>query len=147
MDAQEVNRVLTWLNQHDARIHNTTPAVEIWTASIGAYATYEVKAAILDHYRLNEDDEKATPGGIRRIAAGNRERAQAASNALTAAPSRPDLTEPQLRRRIFDTPAFRAAFDRGVIEGSAERAYNTTLRATGDHHAAAQAAQTVRSTK
>lgn len=140
MNLSDTTAFLTWLSQTDGRIQVTEPNVEVWANALGPFNAQEIRASVLDHYRTNET-VMPTPAGIRKLAHGTRERALAKQSAITAAPSRPDLSYDQIVKRT-QRPEFREAFERGRREGNAERAYNRVLRETGSQEQAAQAART-----
>jgi hypothetical protein len=123
--------------------HRTVDLVSIraWHEIIGHLAYDEVLEALTMHRR--ESAEYLQPAhivsGVRRVRADHA-RETDRQRALEAAPSNvADLTERSIRRRIMDTPAWKAAFDKGRINGNADRAYNTTLRETGSKTKAAYA--------
>lgn len=143
MNLPDTTAFLTWLSQTDHRIQVTDANIQVWSNALATIPTAAVKAAALEHYRTNET-AAPSPAGLRKLALGARERELARQSALTAAPAAPDRTEASIRQRIMDTPEFRAAFERGRLEGNAERAYWTTIRETGDRTKAAAASNAAR---
>lgn len=141
MDRQSVIAMLGWINQIDARIQFNPAAEENWLNAVQTFAPGHVKAAVLEHYRVNET--AVTPAGIRRLVLAQRERALAAQAALAAKPLQQDLTYDGILKHS-KTAAFRAAFDAGRVEGNAERAYWTAIRECKTHREAQAVAQTVR---
>jgi hypothetical protein len=120
-------------------------SIRVWHEIIGHLDYPDALDALTLHRR--ESAEYLQPvhiiTGARRVRA-DRARDAGKQRALTAAPPKPDLTEPQLRRRIFNSPEFRAEFENGRVQGNADRAYQTELRNTGDRRKAVQAAQASR---
>lgn len=141
MNLPDTTVFLTWLSQTDGRVQVTDANIQVWSNALATIPTSAVKAAALEHYRTNES-ASPTPAGLRKIALNERERNIAKQSALTAGPSKPDLTHEKIRRWVMAN--FRTTYDRGIIEGNAERAYWTKLRETGDQHQATQASKTVR---
>lgn len=85
MNLLDTTAFLTWLSQHDGRIQVSDAEIEIWQHTLQTIPTNAVKAAALEHYRLNEK-EKPSPFAIRKIAIADRDRARAKQSALTAGP-------------------------------------------------------------
>lgn len=67
MNLEETVAMMTWVNQHDARVQITKPSRDIWANALAPYSYDECMQAVLDHYRLN-DDESVSPAKIRKRA-------------------------------------------------------------------------------
>lgn len=129
--------MLTWINTHDPRVLLSEVDAELWAYVMEPVDPENAKLAVLEFYKRSEKD-KATPAAIRKLALGFRETQAAKQQALEAKPAQPERTFSQLQRRV-ESPEFRALFEQGRREGNAERAYNSTLRETGEHWRAVQA--------
>lgn len=120
--------------------HRTVDLVSIraWHEIIGHLDYAEVIDALTLHRR--ETSEYLQPAhivsGVRRVRA-DRARETDRQRALEAGPAmEPQMTEAGIRRRIMDSPEWKAKFEQGRIEGNSTRAYNTVLRETGNREAA-----------
>ena len=67
MNLEETVALMTWVNQHDARVQLNGPSRDIWANALRPYSYDECMQAVLDHYRIN-DDESVTPAKIRKRA-------------------------------------------------------------------------------
>jgi len=67
VNLEETVALMTWVNQHDARVQLNGPSRDIWANALRPYSYDECMQAVLDHYRIN-DDESVTPAKIRKRA-------------------------------------------------------------------------------
>ena len=67
MNLEETVALMTWVNQHDPRVQLNKPSRDIWANALQPYSYDECMQAVLDHYRLN-DDESVSPAKIRKRA-------------------------------------------------------------------------------
>lgn len=141
MNLTETSGYVRWLNTVDQRIQLSDANVQIWQNSLAPFGLEEVREATLEYYRLNET-VLPTPGSIRRIAIGVRERATAHREALEAGPGgiKPDVDHDEFYLKRSQSPKFLLMFEAGQREGRSERAYNETMRRTGSQTEARAAA-------
>lgn len=85
MDLKETVGLITWVNQHDARVQVNGPSRDIWANAVAPYTYEEAKQAILDHYRIDEE-HAVTPAIVRKRADIVRAATAAKLSALTAGP-------------------------------------------------------------
>ena len=87
MNLEETVAIMTWVNQYDPRIQINKPARDIWANALAPYTYDETMQAIMDHYRLN-DEETVTPAKIRKRA-GNIKTSREAKQAALEPPATP----------------------------------------------------------
>lgn len=113
MNLEETVTLIAWVNQHDARVQVNGPSRDIWAHAMQPYTIEEARQAILDHYRIN-DDQSVTPGMVRKRAEIVRSSRAGQQSALTAATA-----------VVKDPMTFRERnpelWDRLMREGAAER--------------------------
>jgi len=85
MNLEETVTLMTWVNQYDPRLQLTTPARDIWANALQPYSYDECMQAVLDHYRLN-DDESVSPAKIRKRAELVRSQRTGRQSAIEANP-------------------------------------------------------------
>jgi hypothetical protein len=146
MNQQETARLLAFVSAYD---HRTITAelpnadVEAWWSVLHEQPLQDCKEAVVTFFRTEKG--WIMPGDVFRLARRVRaERAREADKqrALTATPA--PLTDADIRRRIRNTPEFKAAFDAARLEGNISREFETVLRQTGDRRSAVTAAQAFR---
>lgn len=113
MNLEETVTLIAWVNQHDARVQVNGPSRDIWAHAMQPYTPEEARQAILDHYRIN-DDQAVTPGMVRKRAEIVRSSRAGQQSALTAATA-----------VVKDPMTFRQRnpelWDRLMREGAADR--------------------------
>lgn len=127
MDAVATSGLLIWINQFDPFVQANDAAVDIWAYSMAPIAYEEAEEAVTQHYRANPG-VKAEPGAILRRALQIRASRQAGQRAIEGPPLTRPKTEADYRRRIRNTPEFKALFEQGRREGNAMRAAATKAR-------------------
>lgn len=135
MTPEETQNILLLANAIDPRIQVNKPTFDLWSKVLHANTRNECEAAInLFYERYAEPTNRPTVDApaIRRIIAHETERATAKTRALE--PPRRNYTEPQIRTRAIER--HHTEYQQGILDGNAERAYNTTLRETGDRRQA-----------
>ena len=85
MNLEETVAIMTWVNQYDPRIQINKPARDIWANALAPYTYDETMQAIMDHYRLN-DEETVTPAKIRKRAELVRSQRAGRQSAIEANP-------------------------------------------------------------
>ena len=85
MNLEETVAIMTWVNQYDPRIQINKPARDIWANALMPYTYDETMQAIMDHYRLN-DEETVTPAKIRKRAELVRSQRAGRQSAIEANP-------------------------------------------------------------
>lgn len=85
MNLEETVGIMTWVNQHDPRVQITKPSRDIWANALAPYSYDECMQAIMDHYRLN-DEETVTPAKIRKRAELVRSQRTGRQSAIEANP-------------------------------------------------------------
>ena len=85
MNLEETVAIMTWVNQYDPRIQINKPARDIWANALAPYTYDETMQAIMDHYRLN-DEETVTPAKIRKRAELVRSQRSGRQSAIEANP-------------------------------------------------------------
>jgi hypothetical protein len=132
MDRRDTIAMLTWINQVDPRVMLNEAAAETWAYAMSNINTADAKQAVLEHYKLH-DDIAATPSAIRKRANNHQASREGRSNALEAKPRAP---KHPMSFRALDPERWDRLYQAGVAAGNGERAYNTTIRATGDRRQA-----------
>ncbi|WP_394253663.1 hypothetical protein [Arthrobacter pityocampae] len=139
MNIDETKAILTLANALDPRVQVNKPTLDLWAKVLHGSPVAACHAAVsLFYERYAEPTNRPVVDApmIRRIISHETERAAAVTQAIE--PRKPVLTEPRIRQRVLDR--FRDEYEAGRRQGNGERAYNTAMRATGDHRQA-QAAQ------
>jgi hypothetical protein len=126
MHIEEAVALITWVNQHDPRVQVNKGSRDMWAHSLAPYTYDECRQAILDHYRLTDEDT-VTPAKIRKRAEMVRNQRAGFQSAIDATP-KPAKTEADYRRKIRETPEFMALFEAGRREGNEIRAAATRAR-------------------
>jgi len=85
MNLEEAVTLMTWVNQHDARVQITKASRDIWANALGPYTYDESRQAVLDHYRLTDEDP-VTPAKIRKRAELVRSQRTGRQSAIEANP-------------------------------------------------------------
>lgn len=85
MNLEETVTLMTWVNQYDPRIQINKPARDIWANALQPYTYDESMQAVLDHYRVS-DDESVTPAKIRKRAELVRNQRTGRQSAIEANP-------------------------------------------------------------
>lgn len=85
MNLEETVTIMTWVSQYDGRIQLTKASRDIWANALQPYSYEECHQAILDHYRIN-DDETVTPAKIRKRAELVRSQTTGRQSAIEANP-------------------------------------------------------------
>jgi len=85
MNLEETVAIMTWVNQHDPRVQLNKPSRDIWANALQPYSYDEAMQAVLDHYRLN-DDESVSPAKIRKRAELVRSQRTGRESAIEANP-------------------------------------------------------------
>lgn len=146
MNQEETGRLLGFVAAFDHRNPQDADAdIMAWHAVLHEQPLQDCKEAVVRFFKTEKG--WIMPGDVFRLARhvrADRAREADKQRALAAAPAGPDLEHADIRRRIMDTPEFKAKFERGKIDGNAERAYNVKLRETGSRDKAAAAYRAVR---
>jgi hypothetical protein len=114
MNLEETVKLITWVNQHDARVQVNGPSRDIWAHSMAPYTAGEARQAVLDHYRIN-DTETVTPAIVRKRAEIVRNARAGFQSAVTAGGG-PEVTDPMTWRKRNPE-----RWDELMREGAAER--------------------------
>lgn len=85
MNLEEAVTLMTWVNQHDARVQITKASRDIWANALEPYTYDESRQAVLDHYRLTDEDP-VTPAKIRKRAELVRSQRSGRQSAIEANP-------------------------------------------------------------
>lgn len=122
MNLEETVTIMTWVNQHDPRVQITKPSRDIWANALAPYSYDECMQAVLDHYRLN-DDESVSPAKIRKRAELVRSQRAGRQSAIEANPKQSSNSPMSWRARNPEE------WDRLFEQGRQER--QADLRARG----------------
>ncbi len=129
MDLTETVALLTWVNQHDPRVQVNKGARDIWANALAPYTTAECRQAVLDHYRVN-DDQAVSPGTIRKRSEqvrSARAGGESANQAALTAGKRPPVHP--LGWRARNPELWDELFEQGRREGNEDRRRATEARA------------------
>lgn len=85
MNLEETVTIMTWVNQHDPRVQINKPSRDIWANALAPYTYDECMQAVLDHYRVS-DDESVSPAKIRKRAELVRSQRTGRQSAIEANP-------------------------------------------------------------
>lgn len=121
MNLEETVTLMTWVNQHDARLQLNGPSRDIWANALAPYSYDECMQAVLDHYRIN-DDETVTPAKIRKRAELVRTQRTGRQSAIEANPKQSSKHPMSWRARNPEE------WDRLMAEGSAARTADLKAR-------------------
>lgn len=125
MNLEETVTLIAWVNQHDARIQVNGPSRDIWANAMQPYTIEEARQAILDHYRVN-DDQAVTPGMVRKRAEIVRSSRAGVQSAIEAAPK---PVKSPMSWRARNPELWDELFESGRREGNEAREAATRARA------------------
>ena len=100
MNLREVQKLVAWTNQVDARVQANEATYETWHYALARYPYEIAKHIVKAYYAMTSPDDGGgmpaiTPGTIRRRAGHERERAEGQRSALEAARQHRELTAAQ----------------------------------------------------
>jgi hypothetical protein len=124
VNLEETVTLITWVNQHDPRVQVNKGSRDMWAHSLAPYTYDECRQAVLDHYRLN-DDEMVSPAKIRKRAEMVRTQRAGFQSAIEAKPKYPKHPSSWRSRNpeLWDQ-----LFEQGRAEGNAMRKAATERR-------------------
>ena len=125
MNLEETVAIITWVNQHDPRVQVNKGSRDMWAHSLAPYTYDECRQAILDHYRLN-DEETVTPSKIRKRAENVRNQRAGFQSAIEANPKQSSKHPSSWRAR--NPELWDQLFEEGRRQGNAERQAATERR-------------------
>lgn len=125
MNIEEAVTLITWVNQHDPRVQVNKGSRDMWAHSLAPYTYDECRQAILDHYRLN-DEETVTPAKIRKRAEMVRNQRAGFQSAIEANPKQ--SSKHPLSWRARNPELWDQLFEEGRRQGNEERRLATERR-------------------